>query len=81
MSKGKWAAIVAAITAIAGALGLGVNGQATAAGLENRVRELEVRVVEAQTKMEAIDSRLGRMEAWQIRFEDKVDKLLQQRGR
>lgn len=63
MTRKQLAAVVAALIAIAGALGLGVNSQASASGASERVRALEVR-------QEEQDKRLQRMEG-------KIDRLLE----
>lgn len=65
LSRKQIAAIVAVVTALAGALGLGVSGQTTAGAVTERVRVLEVR-------FEGMDKRLERIE-------DKLDRALEGR--
>ena len=55
--------MAAIVVALAGALGLGVSGQAIAASGAERVRALEIRY-------EGLDKRLERMEG-------KIDRLLE----
>ncbi len=73
MTKKQIAAVIGAILAIASGVGLGVNGQVTAGGLEARVQKLEGQVIEVRVQVTEIDKRLERIEA-------KVDRLLE-RGR
>lgn len=61
MTRKQIAAIVAATAALAGALGLGVNGQQTAGALTERVRALEVRVEGADARLERIEAKLDRL--------------------
>ncbi len=61
MSRKQKAAILAVVTALAGALGLGVNGQVVAGGVSERVRALEVQRAEDSRRLERIEDKLDRV--------------------
>lgn len=63
MSKRAVAAVVAVVTALGGALGLGVNGQRVAGDVSERVRALEVRQEDHGARLK--------------RIEDGIDTLLE----
>lgn len=77
MTRKQKAAIVAALMALVGALGLGVNGQVTAGGVRDRVRALEVRLEERE---KALDQRLHSVDRQLEAIGLKLDRLIE-RGR
>lgn len=77
MTKKQKAAVVAAILSVAGAFGLGVNGQMAVGDIAARVTALEVRVEERE---KALDRRLDRLEEHLRYIRDRIDRV-QDRGR
>ena len=77
MTRKQKAAIVAAVTALVGALGLGVNGQVLVARGSERVRALEVRLEERE---KSLDHRFHSVDRQLEGIALKLDRLIE-RGR
>jgi len=77
VTRKQKAAIVTAVLAVLGSLGLGVNGQATANKLSERVRVLEVTIAERE---KALLHRLDSVDRQLENVNFKLDRLIE-RGR